>query len=544
MLGSQQLVKAGSCCTLCPAGCELRQVKVGPDSWRIEPAETGSAGLCPRGSTLGELLAHRKRIFWPAKRQEGRLRQVGMDAALAALIEAAGDRGIIVFFDANLPCEQLARADACCRAWRGARLCLVMEPADRQMLLGAEASGADYLADDALADCDGFVVIGDAFAANPRCSRAVFERRAREPRTPIVAIDAACGTAAKFATHVVQVGAGMEFQALAAVAAAAGVDVELPGATPAGEMPSAQAAGQAVARCERLGVLLAAEYGRSAAWRQIGYLAGRLATARGGGLACQTVGANVLAALRCSANFETINLADALADTSSVRVAVGCDVVGMLGGAGGEFLAAAAALPNQTTAAAEIVLPLALPVEVGGTVLFSGMQEAEVEPVVAPPAGVPTPAELIGRMAPAAGPSPPGSPSAVCLERLAAEVPGDAASSGPAAAPVLLFARQAAHAGSGALTGHGSWQQAARGPLDLRVSAADAEAMGVSNLAPARVAAEGRSVPVRIRVCQELADGIVVLPGGMPEARALAPCRIDSATRQVVASPVTAAIET
>lgn len=72
--------------------------------------------------------------------------------------------------DGNCPAEEIAAAAEIADAWDGVRLCLALGPDDEQVLLGVEASGAHYLADEELAKCDGFVVVGDAFAANPQCA--------------------------------------------------------------------------------------------------------------------------------------------------------------------------------------------------------------------------------------------------------------------------------------------------------------------------------------------------------------------------------------
>ncbi|HAU36476.1 MAG TPA: hypothetical protein DCX07_02010, partial [Phycisphaerales bacterium] len=207
-------------CTLCPALCAVELARQGPGAWQCEPPENG-VGLCPRGSALGELLGHRRRILSAARREQGRLRSISLPSACDAILHAAGERRIIFCLDANVPCEQILAAAAWCGAWRGAALCVALEPAEEQLLFGVEAGGADYLRAEELAECDGFLVIGDAFAANPTCARGVFDgRKNGNGRTPLVVIDAAGGTAGKFATHRPPVPAGREADVLGVVAAA------------------------------------------------------------------------------------------------------------------------------------------------------------------------------------------------------------------------------------------------------------------------------------------------------------------------------------
>ena len=530
-------------CVLCPAGCSLELVPTGPDAWRVEYPLTAGTGLCPRGSALGELLGHHRRIREASVRDGDVRRPAELAAALRAVLDAAAGKTVTLLVDGNLPWEQLTAVADWADAWPDARLCLVIEPAEHQALLGLEASGADHLSQAQLADRDGFLIIGDVFAANPRCARAVLDCHKVGPGAahPIVVIDSAAGTASKFATHRIPVAPGMELAALAAVAVGAGVQSDLAGSAPA--MSVAAAAGAALATAERPGVLIAAEYGRTDAWRQIGCLAGELATARGGAAAVQTSGANALAAVRLAGTVRTVSLAEALAADNTVRVAVGCDLLGLLGRDDLDILAAAAALPNATTATADVVLPIALPGEYGGTYLFDGTGPVRLAALTAAPAGVPTPAELVAELARAAGIAEPAAAARPLPERLNVERPAAVGEVPAPAGPVLLFAREAANAGSGELTAHASWQSA-RQPLPaLRLSPDDAKALGVLNLAAVTVRCGAGSVRARARVAPELAPGTLVLPEGVAQMRALVPSRADADQKRMVTDRVSPQVE-
>lgn len=532
MPGAEESRDVRSRCVLCPAGCELGLAPSGPDRWRTAYPLTDDAGLCARGSVVGELLGHRRRILDPAVHEDGSRRRVGPDDALRAVLDAAGEKTLTVLLDGNLPCEQLAEAVARLDAWPAGRLCLVVEPVDRELLLGTEESGADYLRNDGLADCDGFLLVGDVFAANPLCARPVLDRHRAEPRTPIAALDPAGGAVVKFASHRVDVAPGGELAALRALAAAAGLNVDAP------DVPSAAAAGAALADCERLGVLLAAECARTDNWRAIGRLAGDLAKARGGGVAVQTNGANALAAVRVEAAEGTIPLADALADESDVKVAVGCDVVGMLGRDDVAVAAAAAALPNRTTQAAGIVLPLALPGEYGGTYLLDGARPAEVGPLIDPPAGIETAAALVAALARAAGAAEPAPRTQDIVPGRVAG--GDAPAETPAAehaSLVLVLARRAADGGCGALTGHASWRTSVDPLPELAMAPDDAEQAGLSNAAEVTVEADRGQLRARVRLAPEVRPGVCVLPEGLPAARALVSSELDPDHHRVVAPP-------
>jgi len=524
-------------CTLCPAGCELGLARYGPEIWRTEYPPAGGRGLCPRGGAMGELLGHRNRIVAPRIRRDGRLHPAAMSSAVGSILEAAGE-GLTVLLDGNLPAEQMAAAAGWQRRWGQLKVCLVVPPAEEQLLLGVEASGAGYLASADLAECDGFVIVGDAFAANPLCSRGVFDRRRSEPRTPIVVIDPGFGSASKFASHRMDVAAGTELASLASLASSAGVLTD----TVLSDRPAETAAGVAIAGCKRVGVILAAEYGRGAAWRQIGYLAGRLAVALGGGVAVQTTGANALAAVRLGLRYGTLPLAAALADSSGAKLVIGCDLAGMLGMPHLRVLGAAAALPNATTEAASVVLPVAMSGEYAGTYLLDGGSRVWVRPLMPPPAGVPTADDLIGALAMAAGVRPePVELRDADLERAEVPPPPRATMPSPPDGPVLLLGRRADHAGAGELTAHAAWQSAAHPIPELRIAPQDAQAAGIKNFSVVNVRAGGESVRASARVAPELPAGVMVLPEGFGQARALLGGSVDDSVGAVVASP--AAVE-
>jgi anaerobic selenocysteine-containing dehydrogenase len=257
-------------------------------------------------------------------------------------------------------------------------------------------------------------------------------------------------------------------------------------------------------------------------------------------VAVQTSGANALAAVRLAAKLQTIPLGDALADDGACRIAIGADVVGMLGGIDVPVAAAAAPLPNCTTDQAEIVLPVAMAAECGGTWLSGGAQPVRASAVMAPPAGVPTPGELVAALASGTGVGRAQTRAEVPpLERLSGGAPAEAPAALDPPKPALLLGRQALHAGCGALTAGGSWQAAMQPLPELRMSPSDAEAAGIGNLAIVTVRAGGQSLRAAARIAPELPPGTVVLPEGRAEARRLSPCRVESGGA-VVAAPVAA----
>jgi hypothetical protein len=290
---------------------------------------------------------------------------------------------------------------------------------------------------------------------------------------------------------------------------------------------AARAAGRALANCERLGVLIATSYAGSAQWSAVGALAARLAEAHGGGVAAQTDGANALAALRLERQLGARSLNAVLQADDAVRVALGVDVLGMLGADEIGMFAAAAALPNCTTDAATIVLPLALPAELSGTFLRGGDQLVETTAAIAPPTGVLAPAAIVGELARSTGISAPAplhdaDPTARLDVELPAEIGSEALIDDGSR---LVFGREAMHAGCAALTGHGSWQRAVRPVPRLRLSPQIAAAMGLRNRERVVVRVNGCSLDAEVCEAPEVSSDVVVLSQHVAAARRLVPMR-------------------
>ncbi|MHC4295610.1 MAG: hypothetical protein ACYSTL_08505, partial [Planctomycetota bacterium] len=199
---------------------------------------------------------------------------------------------------------------------------------------------------------------------------------------------------------------------------------------------------------------------------------------------------------------------------------------------------AAASLPNCTTQAAEVVLPVAMAAELNGTYLLDGEKEVQVSALMRPPAGVLSASELVGKIAAAAGTTDPKAASNFNPpKRLKAKAPRVEVTS-PADPPgqVLLLARQATQSGCGALTGYGSYQRA-MGDAELRISGCAAEKMNLKNLSNVCVGVNGKSICARVRIDPELSDGLVVLPEHLTAARAMVPSRIDTKSGRILSEP-------
>jgi len=76
----------------------------------------------------------------------------------------------------------------------------------------------------------------------------------------------------------------------------------------------------------------------------------------------------------------------------------------------------------------------------------------------------------------------------------------------------------------------------------VRVPAELAASLALKNLSVVHVDVGERSIAARVRICPELPPGVVVLPESCPEARALAPSRIDAESGSLTAAPAAAQV--
>jgi anaerobic selenocysteine-containing dehydrogenase len=271
----------------------------------------------------------------------------------------------------------------------------------------------------------------------------------------------------------------------------------------------------------------------------MGYVAGKLANAHGGGVSVQTSGANALTAVRARQELGLMPLAEGTSSgqADTVRVALGVDVLGLLGWSGPPLAVAAAAVPNQTTESAELILPIALPCEVGGTFLQAGTRPVRSAPLLAPPAGVPTPVQLLRALAEAAGVRVASwSGRQPSLDRVALAEPAEVAGR-PTNCRMITTGRQATHDDGGGLTAWASWQGQVQPLAELRVSPADAGELGLADLDEVNVETDSHCTRARIRIVTQLSPGTLTVSAGFPEARKLVPYATDAEQDVLVSDP-------
>jgi hypothetical protein len=185
-----------------------------------------------------------------------------------------------------------------------------------------------------------------------------------------------------------------------------------------------------------------------------------------------------------------------------------------------------------------VVLPLALPCEVGGSYLQAGREAVAVGAMMNPPAGSPTVSGLLAMLAQAAGVSAAGSAAASSLlERVRVAEPADAPL--PAADGLqLVLTPLAMHQADGSLSGHASWQRQAMPLSQVLMSAADAAQLGLEPMDVVTVKTDSGSAGARVRVVANLAAGTLAITPGDPQVRRLSPYAIDVRRDALVSNPV------
>ncbi len=538
------LKNAHTRCNFCSLGCvvtlaETARGAVAPDYGHDTPEMR--RGLNNRGNITAELLRHARRVVSARLCSGGKCADARLEDAVRIVADAVRASGAALLIDGNLPCEDVAAALALAAGSNGKLSASVyLPPEDEAALDGVAASGAALLTPEDLADCDAILVVGDAFATHPLISRPVHDARKRNPRLPLVVVDSIPGRTSIFANAPVVVKPGAESRALAALAAKCGVgDLGALAVSDADAGASAEAlanAARMLGGAKKLGVILRAEVGKAPNWDQAAFLAGKLASAKGGGLTlCLTYG-NAMGSYRLARAYMA-QPPSAGGTAASVLVALGGDPATTLSKKesaaldGLKLLVAANAMPVPTMGRAGVALPMAFNFEAGGTTMTGSGEAIEVNSVADAPCDACSAGALAEALAKALGiPGVARGFSRAAIEKMPAADAGTVAGRPhpvPASAPVGEFLAvthgDAIHFHTGSLTSMCAWPAwAAATPL-VMMSAPDAAALGVKH--------HGRVLVVSgVGQCEAEADvskihpaGVVAVSSGFAASRGLFP---------------------
>ncbi len=502
-------------CLLCSVGCPLRCIRVGPDQYLPDyvPHE-GYAGLCGRGSVVVEWLDH------PARLKRGR-RGRGEEAKDLAPLDAARRLGDLVraassavlVADANLDLDALARVGRLA-AEIGARWTVLATPGDAGLVHGVDAAlaagdGPAVVGPEALADADALLLVGDVFAAHPVAAHWVFEARRARPRMSRLVVAGAETATAKFATAWAE--PDLRTGGLAEVLSAVRT-----GRPEALAGPTAGWKDQ-LASADRPALVLTAPLGY-ADGRRLAEEAVALAAETGARLCPLTAYGGAWGALRVAAAEGGACPAEVLRPGRDLVVAFGGDPVSSLGAAVASALLSTAGevayvgpMPCRTAERATLVVPAAFPFESAGRALLGPGRETTLEPLMPPPAGVPTLAEVLEAVgAPAGTPVEVSSPVSVPMRAGPAGRPAAVAGgtgAGDCKGIAVGLGSDAVHFGDGSLTRQSAWPPSVRPRPVLALAASDAEAAGLPGGGRARLRGPGGVAEVDVVVRQDQRPG-------------------------------------
>jgi len=496
--GSSTAEAAAARCLMCSVGCPVRASRVGPDQYVPDyVSRAGYAGLCGRGSVLVELLDHPERLRRARRGTGDAARTVATEATAREMGETLRrSASAVVVADGGLSLEALAAVGRLARDAE-ARWTVYVPPGDAGLVHGLDASGATLVGPEALADADAVLLVGDVFAAAPVAAHWIFAARDAHPRMARLVVAGGETATSKFATARFEpaLAAGGFARALAAVRTG---DT---GGLPADAQVLAGWKGQ-LAGAERPAIVVAAELGYADA-RALGKEVAALASETGAEVCPATSCGNAWGAMRLAGAAGGGCPAEVLKAGAEAVLAVGCDVLTAYGSAvagpvldGAKEVMYVGAMPNRTSQRASLVIPAALTFETAGRAMLGPDRLVTFEPLMGPPAGVPT-VQRVMEMAGVAG----GEPADVSAPAKGPEMAVTAAAAaGDCEGVCVAPAFDPVHYDDGSVTGRAAWPQSVRPRPVLALAPSDAEAAGLADGKAAVLEGPGGSAEVNVVV--------------------------------------------
>lgn len=507
--GSTQTAEAtGARCLLCSIGCPVRATGAGPDHYIPDYVpRAGYVGLCGRGSVLVELVDHPERLL-EARRGEEALATAEAAARIADALRGGSSSAIIL--DGNTDIDTVATVGRFA-ADVGARWTLYLPPGDAGLVHGLDTSESYFIGPEKLAEADAMLVIGNVFATHPVVSHWVFEARSARRQMPLLLVGDPATATAKFATAVYQ-------PTLAAGAAARAVAAIRTGET-TGLADGAVLAGwkDVLASAKKPAIVVGAEMGYADA-RALGAEVAALAPEVRATVCPLTAYGAAWGALRAGAAAGGMCPMELFSNPPDVLCVIGADLESAWGASAmaavsGADLLYVGPMPNRLIARASLVAPAAFAFETAGRALLGPDRLIRFEPLMAPPAGVPTVREIL-RMAGAPADAK-GDVSAPCsgpeMPAAGEAEPGEGICLAPAADPI--------HFDDGSLTGRASWPQSVRARPVLLMAQSDAEAAGVGDAQTAIIEGPGGSATADVVVSEAHRAGQARVSAAFAEVR-------------------------
>ena len=511
-------------CLFCSLGCRC-VVEISPAGWRSMAPQDGT-GLCARGLYIGDLMSHPGRLNAASERTESGLRPVPTHMAvemLAKHIEGPGRKAFII--DGSASSEAVSAAVAFAATAPDTVGAVYLPAGDEAMLAGLDAAGWDGGAPPSAGN-DVVLIVGDALGTHPGVARFVHESKFARRKNQVLAVASVAGQTAAHATRAFIVPPGEEGRLLVAVARR--LKTTVPGVPSFEAPPEAEAIADALADAEAPAIVLSLPEGTSANAQIAALAAGRIARKLKAPLLPLFTYGNAVGAYRAAAQAGGIPIAElavnAVAGNYATLVVIGVDLAAampelgrqMIGGAG--YTVAAAAFGNETTAMADLVLPLGLWCEEEGTAQLPTGDTLRIEPPARPPSGAPTLAGLIAELR-----SRVPTREATVRRDDGQEKPSWDFSPALHTEGGLILVGESGMPGfaDGALSSHSGWVQAVDGTPRLRMNPADCKRLKVFGGSTATAQTPAGSARVTVECSAGVPPGVASVPMSLGATRRL-----------------------
>jgi len=540
-----------NCSLVCPVAVSVdANGKVSPEYVK-DPSSATQGRLCFRGHYVAELADHPARLT-AAWERNGKVKEAELGRALGAAARAlekavqAGSAAVLV--DGNFPCESIAQAVSFVREGLGCdRVAVYVPPTDESILRGGSSCGMTGADTGALAKATTVLAVGDVFGTHPVMARPILDAVTRTREGQLLSIDSMVGRTMRYAAKKHVISPGGEAAALAAIARAAGGDLG-PSLGDASMADLAGRAGMGAAVAQEIAsalrdrgpsvVILSIPTGRSAV------AAACAAAAAAVERACNTktillcTYGNTAGALAAADSSGALSLGAWLArlkeEPASVVMTIGTDFAGLapddvaqavFGAA--DTVICAASVPGATTARADIVLPLAAPFEVAGTVVTPSGERIDAPELLPPPGGAMTVVamleQLAGRMQGVTWSPPSVDVSAQRLET--GEIQGLGAglrSLGSTEGALSMISRtRHFELPQGSVSRQLAWPKAVEPETCVVISPQDADALGVRPGDIVQLSTPAGVTTLPAKVDDAVPAGTLAATAGLPETRNL-----------------------
>jgi len=559
-------------CYFCSLLCPLEAERTPADRFLpVYPTrEDGLRGLCGRGHATCELIGHPQRRNLAVLRTGGAERRASLaeaTAELAALLKGVWEpTRVALLVDGNLPAEDIVAAGLFAeQCLEGASWSVFLPPSDEALLRGL-GGAVETPAAEELAQADATLVVGDPFVSHPVVAGPVLKAKLASRQATLAVIDSISNVTSRFATQVLAVPPGLEPWALARLARELGASEDALGSLGADDLDHLSSdlsrLAEALRGAERPVILLAPELTRTGAPAALAVAARALAQAGKAKVLALTCYGNARAAAALATNSGATPLAELLrrlkgGELRALVVLGGDPAASLPSGLGPEVLeklevlVVAESLPTLTGEGAEVILPLTLSAEAGGTVVDAFGRVGVAGRLAPPPRGTATVRELLSALAEELGAELPAvsAPEAPGLT-LPAAPPTESflRGVGPPAQPGdeavwLLGTGSPVHYDAGTLTRFAGWARVMEPVAQVAVGRGLAQKLGLEPGDDVRLRAEAREAMLECTVRDDLSEEVVVASGNFSEVRALFGWAVPSEGDLLPSGPVTVAVE-